>query len=529
MPPVRELRGEPASDGVFIGPLTRLDGNAERRKHSGSIESERQALDQAVARSIAEITALTESSRGEAADMLAFQVAMLEDEALIGPALDGITMETAADVAWRDALDAEIAGYRSSEDDYFRARSVDLKDIRDRVLRHLNGGGTSKRPSCCVLYCEDIAPTAFLETDWSRGGAIALTGGSASSHVAMLARARGVPMVVGVNGATLAECKEAIVDGASGLVILDPDSETRRRYAESGAMIARRRKAEAEFLLHDAKLKDGTPIETMINVASLAELENVDPRSCHGIGLMRSEFLFRDGAPLPSEHDQYAAYRGFLEWADGRPVTVRTLDIGGDKPIAGLTPPGEKNPFLGLRGVRLTLARPDVFRAQLRALARAAPHGKLKVMLPMVTVPDELARASALLDECVGELKREGIDCAKPHLGIMIEVPATALAPELFADAAFFSIGSNDLTQYVTAASRDEVSVAKLNDPTHPAVRKLIAAVARFGKEHGIPVSLCGDMASEPAHLRTLIDAGIVSLSVAPARLARVKAALAEL
>jgi phosphotransferase system enzyme I (PtsI) len=197
--------------------------------------------------------------------------------------------------------------------------------------------------------------------------------------------------------------------------------------------------------------------------------------------------------------------------------------------VRGLTPEGEQNPFLGLRGVRLTLAHVEVFRTQLRALARAAVHGRLKVMIPMVTVPDEIAHTAALLDSCLAELRAAGKPSAAPPLGIMVEVPAVAVAPELFGKAAFFSIGSNDLTQYVTAASRDDARVAALNDPSHPAVLRLIAAVARHGRETGTPVSLCGDMASEPRHVKALLDHGITSLSVAPARIAAVKAAIAEL
>jgi phosphoenolpyruvate-protein phosphotransferase (PTS system enzyme I) len=179
--------------------------------------------------------------------------------------------------------------------------------------------------------------------------------------------------------------------------------------------------------------------------------------------------------------------------------------------------------------VRLTLAREDVFRTQLRALARAAVHGRLKVMIPMVTVPDELSRSAALLDDCVNELRQEGTPCARPPLGIMVEVPAVAVAPDLFREAAFFSIGSNDLTQYVTASSRDDARVAALNDPGHPAVLRLISSIAHFGREAGIPVSLCGDMASDTRYLRSLLDAGLTSLSVAPSRVARIKSALAEL
>jgi phosphotransferase system enzyme I (PtsI) len=336
-------------------------------------------------------------------------------------------------------------------------------------------------------------------------------------------------MVVALGADLHGEGATMIVNGSEGRVITDPDEVARSRYVMDSAEAAARREAESRFLFEPARRRDGSRIELLVNIASIEELDHIDVRCCDGIGLMRSEFLFRDGAPLPDEEAQYKSYRRFVEWAAGRPVTIRTLDIGGDKPVAGLTPVGEANPFLGLRGVRLTLARLDVFRTQLRALARAAVHGPLKIMVPMVTVPEELAASTALLDNCVAELLREGTDARRPPIGMMVEVPAVAIAPELFGGAAFFSIGSNDLTQYVTASSRDDPRVAALNIASHPAVTKLIASVAAHGARHGIPVSLCGDMASDPAHLKSLLQCGVTSLSVAPARIARIKAALAEL
>jgi phosphotransferase system enzyme I (PtsI) len=344
----------------------------------------------------------------------------------------------------------------------------------------------------------------------------------------MLARARGIPMVVGLGDTGFLESRTLIVDGGAGTVLPNPDGAAEDHYRQQLAALAESRAAAERFRHKPALRKNGERIEVLVNVAGVEELEHIDPSSCDGIGLMRSEFLFRDGAPLPDEETQYRAYRRFLAWAGGRPVTIRTLDIGGDKPIRGLTPEGESNPFLGLRGVRLTLAHEEVFRTQLKALLRAAAHGPLKVMIPMVTVPEEIAKTARLLDECLRELVAEGIDAKAPPLGIMVEVPAVAVAPELFR-ADFLSIGSNDLTQYVTASSRDDARVAALNDPAHPAVLRLIAAVARHGRETGTPVSLCGDMASEPRHLAALLAAGITSLSVAPARIAAVKAAIAEL
>ena len=523
------LHGISASDGLFMGPVKRLASTVRRRVHSGDPAVERAALKAALAQAVGELADLIQQLEGEAADILGFQLAMLEDDELSAAALSAIDAGAAADVAWAGALNAEIAGYEASDDEYFRARAADLKDMRDKVLRHLTGDTGEAASGGLVLVGDDIAPTVFLESDWSRGGAIALLNGSATSHVAMLARARGVPMVVGLGSDLNLSADVLIVDGSRGLVIADPDQWTREEFIRSQSALQIERDVMDRFRFAPALCRDGRRIELLINAAIVEELQHIDVRSCDGIGLMRSEFLFRDGAPLPDEEQQFLAYRRFIEWAEGRPVTIRTLDVGGDKPVRGLTPEAESNPFLGLRGVRLTLARPDVFRIQLRALARAAVHGQLKVMIPMVTVPEELQASAALLDDCIRELESEGIACARPLLGIMVEVPAVAVAPDLFSDAAFFSIGSNDLTQYVTAASRDDARVAKLNDASHPAVARLIASVAAFGRAHDIPVSLCGDMASDVKHLKTLLDAGLTSLSVAPSRVARIKAALAEL
>jgi phosphoenolpyruvate-protein phosphotransferase (PTS system enzyme I) len=262
----------------------------------------------------------------------------------------------------------------------------------------------------------------------------------------------------------------------------------------------------------------------LVNVADPADVDRIDIASCDGVGLMRTEFLF--GNELPDEETQYRAYRKVLEWAAGKPVTIRTIDAGGDKPVPGFTVE-EGNPFLGLRGIRLSLARLEVFRVQIRALLRAAVHGNLKVMFPMISVPDEYARATSLFAEEAANLTGAGLAHALPPLGIMVEVPSAAIAPELFSDAAFFSIGSNDLTQYVMAAARDNTAVAALNSVTNPAVLRLIAAVAEFGRQHDIPVSLCGDAGGDPAAIPHLLKAGLRDLSVAPAQLALAKAAIA--
>jgi phosphoenolpyruvate-protein phosphotransferase (PTS system enzyme I) len=241
---------------------------------------------------------------------------------------------------------------------------------------------------------------------------------------------------------------------------------------------------------------------------------------------VRTEFLFEASQGLPDEETQFAIYRRSLDWAQGRSVTIRTLDAGGDKPIAGLTIDGESNPFLGLRGIRLSLLRPEAFRLQLRALARAAVHGPLKVMLPMVTIPAELDRARELLDAEIAALRAKGIACARPLLGIMVEVPAAALRAEDF-DAGFYSIGSNDLTQYTMAAARDNGMVANLNDTGNPAVIALITRAVEAGRARGVEVSLCGDAAADIHLTKALLATGLTSLSVSPVAVGRLKATIA--
>jgi phosphoenolpyruvate-protein phosphotransferase (PTS system enzyme I) len=523
------LTGRAASPGLAIGPVTVLTAAAARRTATGDPAREAAALKAAVEGATAEISKLIAAVQGEAADILEFQVAMLEDDALTEGAYDAISAGIAADHAWRSALDAEIAGYRAAEDEYFRARVADLVDIRDRVLAGLSGAATvTKITRGSIVACDDISPSIFLAADWTRGGGIALAAGSPSSHVAMLARARGAPMVVGLGPLSWKGRPPvlALVDGDAGTVIFDPEPETQRLFEHRMVAANAARAAANAGRAEPACTAGGRRIAVLLNVATPEDLAGLDPAICDGIGLVRTEFVFEASQGLPDEDTQYAVYRRILEWAKGRPVTIRTLDAGGDKPIAGLTIDGESNPFLGLRGIRLSLARPEVFRVQLRALSRAAVHGVLKVMLPMIAVPSELDRAGAMLDAEFTALKAEGIACARPPLGIMVEVPAAALCAEDFG-AAFYSIGSNDLTQYTMAAARDVGAVADLNDTGNPAVLALIARTVEAGRKRCVEVSLCGDAAADTRLTAPLLATGLTTLSVAPVAVARLKAAIA--
>ncbi|RWQ41812.1 MAG: phosphoenolpyruvate--protein phosphotransferase [Mesorhizobium sp.] len=470
MPEPLRLKGISASAGYAEGPLFNLDPVAARYAGKATAAEEKAALDTAIGIATGRLTALIEASEGDAADILEFQIAMLEDDALTGPAFAAIAAGQPADAAWRQALDAEIAGYETSDQDYFRARAADMRDIRDQVLRALTEDSEAAAPAGAIFYGEDI-------------------------------------------------------DAEHGGIVLSPSKAEIEAFRRSSSSFTARRDKAQTYLERPAVTKAGTAVRVQVNIADPSDVDGIDISTCEGIGLMRTEFLF--GKTLPDEETQYCAYRKVLEWAGEKPVTIRTVDAGGDKPVPGFTV-DEGNPFLGLRGIRLSLARPEVFRVQIRALLRAAVHGNLKVMFPMIAVADEYERAVALFTEEQAGLVARGVAQKMPPLGIMVEVPSVAIAPKAFANVAFFSIGSNDLTQYVMAAARDNASVAHLNSVRHPAVLRLIASVAAFGRAQKIPVSLCGDAGGDPASIPALLEAGLRDLSVVPAQLAMAKAAIAD-
>ena len=517
------VEGRSAAPGVAMGPLVRLVAAKLVARQSRSKADEQQALVDAIEASRLDLTELAGKMKDEDAEaILAFQIALLEDENLAAPAFARIAGGEAANRAWLAAVDAEIMTYDQADDPYFRARASDLRDLRDRVLRRLAGEVDQPVPSGVIVAAEDMPPSVFLATDWREGGLV-LRRGSPSSHVAILARSRGVPMIVGVDIDHFESGVDAVLDGDAGTLIVGPDSVLRADYSRRLAEQAAAREAASAFG-GPVSTASGEPVQLMINVTGLAELKEMNPSQVDGIGLVRTEFLFQESEALPTEEEQYQIYRRMLEWAAGKPVTIRTLDAGGDKPIAGLTEAGDLNPFLGVRGVRLSLKRLDVFRIQLRALARAAVTGNLKVMIPMVTVREEFDRCRALFRGVVGELHDQGVEAAMPPIGMMVEVPAAAIAVEDF-DADFYSIGSNDLIQYVMAASRDEPQLADLARPSR-AVFHLIGHVVDYAKRCGREASLCGDLAGDPQQVALLLDRGLRSFSVAPGALGPVRAAI---
>lgn len=526
--------GIPASKGLALGyiwrPATGAACGEATQGDAALTGGDADALLKAIATANGDLSQLEGTLSGEEAEIVGMQLAFLSDDELARPAFEAIEAGQSAVVAWTEVMNAEIATYEVSDDEYFRARAIDFQDIRDRVLAALTGvqSGVLQVPRGAILLASDLRPSQFLSARWGAGCGIALTDGSPTSHVAMLARGRGLPMVVGLAGELRDLEGPALLDGTTGILVSGPDAE---RLAEGKARLeadSAARKQSAALAGEPALSRNGVRVAIHATIADPAELDGLDPSHFDGIGLVRTELFLDKLEKLMDEETQFATYRRILTWADGKPVTVRTLDAGGDKPIEGYTVANEANPFLGIRGIRLSLRQPEVFRVQLRALARAAAYGKLRIMLPMVTLPDEITTARELLDAEITALAAAGVDHGRPALGIMVEVPAVAITPERF-DADFYSIGSNDLVQYTCAVSRDEAGVAHLGSAIDPSVLSLIARVVEHGRATGREVSLCGDAGSDPRMVPHFLAAGLRSLSVQHGLGGAVKATIADL
>ncbi|MDS0298818.1 phosphoenolpyruvate--protein phosphotransferase [Halogeometricum sp. S1BR25-6] len=408
-------------------------------------------------------------------------------------------------------------------------RADDLRDVRDRLVRVLSGGervNLAELDEGSVVFAERLTPSDTAQLDPERvAGFVTVTGGR-TSHAAIFARSLALPAVVGV-GEELNEIKdgaEVVVDGTDGEVIVDPEEETRKAAAEE---------EEAEIRSDPVSTADGVEIEVAGNVGTEADLGPAADRGADGIGLFRTEFLFLDRQSPPDEEEQYETYVDALEaFPDGR-VVVRTLDVGGDKPIDYLDLPEEENPFLGERGIRRSLGPDaDLFETQLRALLRAAASdagGDLAVMLPLVSTVEEVTAARERLELFADDLEREGVDYAVPEFGVMVETPAAAfMAPDLTSEVDFFSIGTNDLAQYVMAAERGNERVAELGDYSQPAVLRAIRATVEAAEDTDVWVGMCGEMAGDPDLTELLLGLGLDELSMSAVTVPQVKQAVTE-
>ncbi|MBI1321506.1 MAG: phosphoenolpyruvate--protein phosphotransferase [Candidatus Hydrogenedens sp.] len=418
-----------------------------------------------------------------------------------------------------------------SEDPMLRERRDDILDVSDRIIRHLmNDERAALRDleDPVVVVGSSIPPSEMVSVNLKSVLGLALDHGGATSHTALLARALGVPAVMGLEelGNHVAEGVTLIVDGGAGLVIAEPDAATIARYRSiREAQESDRRRFRRTCGEGPCKTRDGVPIEAMANVALPIEVTPDLRHVAEGIGLYRTEFLFLNRGTLPSEEEQYEAYRQAVEAMDGMPVTIRTMDIGGDKFITALGRPREENPQLGWRALRFCLARPEIFKTQLRAVLRASSHGPVRMMFPMVSGLSELREARAVLDEVRAEFDRKGAPYDRDMpVGIMIEIPsAVAIADMLARECDFFSIGTNDLIQYTLAVDRGNEDVANLYQPAHPAVLRMIRDAAAAAERADIPCEVCGEMASAARYTELLLGLGVRGLSMSAFALPRVR------
>lgn len=521
------LRGVTAAPGVAIGQAARLirteievsvDGRGAGAEHAalnGALETVRDRLQ-----------ALTggDATRGAIAGA---HLAFLDDPELLASAQRGINEGRSAGHAWRTAIDGFVQALNALGDRRMAERVDDLKDLERQVLAMLTGEGEGGPdvPLGAVVIAEELAPSQVMALDPSRVGGLCIARGGPTSHVAILAASMGLPCLVAVGDALM-----DVMDGAA--LILDADAGTLRVSPDAAALgaaqteLARRHQRHAAALENageDCRLLDGTRIEVFANLGAVGEAERAVANGAEGCGLLRTEFLFLERDTAPDEDEQAAQYQAIADGLGGRPLIVRTLDAGGDKPMPYLPIPHEENPALGLRGVRVGLWRPQMLMTQLRAILRVAPAGQCKIMVPMVASPDELAAVRRMLEEA-----RRDMGVATPvQLGVMIETPAAAVTADLIAEQAdFLSIGTNDLTQYVLARDRGNPAVAADIDGLHPAVLRLIRQTCEAGQAKGRWVGVCGGLAGDMAAAPILVGLGVTELSAAPAVLPDLKALL---
>jgi phosphocarrier protein FPr len=530
------LNGVAASSGLAVGKVFQL-----RRQEIAVIEEgsdpreEQRQLENAIVKAKSQLealrTKLQEQSDADKAAIFEAHEELLDDPDLHSIANSLISKGKSAAFAWRKAVETHARLLESLKKELFVARAGDLRDVGKRVLESLAGGEHGALPEVppdTILIAEDLSPSDTANLDRSRVRGFCTTLGGATSHVAILARSLDIPAVAGIDprALDLPNGTPVILDGAKGTVIVAPDQNEIERISERQKRHAVRRAAALETAHGPAATTDGQRIEVVANIAGPADAEQVMHLGGEGVGLLRSEFLFMSRSRAPTEDEQFEAYSTVArELGPSRPLIIRTLDVGGDKPLAYLPIPAEANPFLGERGIRVGLNRPEMLRTQLRAILRASQHGSVRIMFPMIATLAELREARKLLDE-----ERERLGVSPIEVGIMIEIPAAALMARQFArEVDFFSVGSNDLTQYTLAMDRGHPKLAPQIDGLSPSVLQLIAMTTRAAKTEGKWVGVCGGIASDPQAVPLLIGLGVAELSVSVPTIPAIKAQIRTL
>lgn len=466
----------------------------------------------------------------EEAAIFEAHISILQDDEVIIPVKEEIASGESAVDAIEKVMNRYIEIFESMQNEYMAQRAADIKDIKGQLQRQIQGialPDTSELTEPTVIVSEDIPPSVTAGLDFKHVVGMVMEGGGRTSHTAILARTMEIPAAVGVKG-ILSEVRNGMhlaLDGDSGEVFLEPDEETIREFRRKIEEAKAYKKRQQERIHEPCITRDGSRFQLFGNIGNAQDAEKAAYYGAEGIGLMRSEFLYLAGEHLPAEEEQYQAYSAVLKTMKDKAVIVRTLDIGGDKDVPALHMKQEENPFLGNRAIRLCRAQEDIFKTQLRALLRASVHGNLQIMFPMISSIEELRWAKHMVQECREELLGEGIEI-KPDipLGMMIEIPSTAVMAEIFAqEADFFSIGTNDLTQYTLAVDRGNEEIADLYTYLHPAVLKLIKQAIDGAHKHGKLCGMCGEAAGDKKMVPILVGMGLDEFSVSPGGIGDVK------
>jgi phosphotransferase system enzyme I (PtsI) len=473
---------------------------------------------------------------GAAAEILGIQLELLYDPLWESAVIDRIKQRSTARDAVLGAMEQVMQLFLEMDDAYMRERATDIRDMGNRLVRVLDGEALGAEPMIIagagpgepdwVVVAEELTPSDTIGLNTWVVGLVTQAGG-ATSHAAIVARLRGLPAVAGVTGilGSVANGDWLVLDGETGIVLVNPSLAEMEIYTTRQQAFAERLRLLAALKDREAVTTDGVRIELLANIGSAADMEAALAQGAEGVGLLRTELLFMDRETLPTEEEQFQFYKSVLLRAGGRPVTIRTLDIGGDKPLPYLGLAPEANPFLGYRAIRICLDRPALFLAQLRAILRASVFGKCRIMFPMIGSVEELRQARAFVAAAQEDLRASNVVFdASVAVGVMIEIPSAALTADLLAkEADFFSIGTNDLTQYVLAVDRMNEKIAALYDPYHPAVLRLIKEVIEQGHRHDVPVGMCGELAGDPRATELLLKMGLREFSMSAGSIPLVK------